>query len=108
VLRSQTGRLEWRYSLAARYETLPAASAPQYATIDDGRVYTSGNGWLLCLDGATGQLLWKKNLPAEPASAAGRGRHADLWPLEFAADRGQPRRDTGGGSTGGPLARSCL
>ncbi|MGO8751753.1 MAG: PQQ-binding-like beta-propeller repeat protein [Thermoguttaceae bacterium] len=60
----KTGKLEWAYPTAARYETTVAGVGPRSTpTIDDGMVYALGaKGALLCLDGATGECRWKKDL----------------------------------------------
>ncbi|MGA2033078.1 MAG: PQQ-binding-like beta-propeller repeat protein [Thermoguttaceae bacterium] len=59
-----TGRLEWSYCYAARFETVPAGTGPRATpTIDEGLVYALGaTGHLVCLDGATGQCRWEKDL----------------------------------------------
>ncbi len=80
-----TGRLEWAYSIAARYERLEAGVGPRSTpTIDEGRVYALGaRGHLACLDGATGRCLWEKDLlheagmtPEDEADAVPWGRAA--------------------------------
>ena len=59
-----TGKLEWAHATAARYEAMAGGIGPRSTpTIDDGMVYALGaTGTLLCLDGATGECRWKKDL----------------------------------------------
>ena len=81
----QTGQLEWAYATAARYENLQGGVGPRSTpTISEGMVYALGSlGHLVCLDGATGQCLWEKDLlreygitPDDEASAVPWGRAA--------------------------------
>ncbi len=60
----KTGKPVWGYSIKARYETKLGGIGPRSTpTIDEGRVYALGaTGVLSCLDAATGELLWQKNL----------------------------------------------
>ncbi|MBW3596926.1 MAG: PQQ-like beta-propeller repeat protein [Planctomycetes bacterium] len=62
-----TGKLRWSHGVEARHETVLGFVGPRSTpTIHDGRVYALGaTGVLRCLDGATGEPLWMKNLPAE-------------------------------------------
>lgn len=59
-----SGQLQWFHSVPARYEAVLAGVGPRATpTIDQGMVYTLGaTGRLLCLDGATGQRVWEKDL----------------------------------------------
>jgi outer membrane protein assembly factor BamB len=63
----ETGRLEWANSTAARYEKLEAGVGPRSTpAIDEGMVYAIGAlGHLMCLDGATGNCRWEKDLLKE-------------------------------------------
>jgi outer membrane protein assembly factor BamB len=63
----QSGRLEWAHSHTARFETTIAGTGPRSTpTIDQGMVYALGaTGWLMCLDGANGQVRWEKDLREE-------------------------------------------
>ena len=81
----ETGRLEWAYRTAARYEKFEAGVGPRSTpTIDEGMVYALGAlGHLACLDGATGKCLWEKDLlhesgmtPEDEAAAVPWGRAA--------------------------------
>jgi outer membrane protein assembly factor BamB len=58
----QTGRNLWTFSYDCPYKNIGYTAGPRAsASIDDGRVYTLGAmGHLLCLDAASGELLWKK------------------------------------------------
>ncbi|MHC4178881.1 MAG: PQQ-binding-like beta-propeller repeat protein [Planctomycetota bacterium] len=62
-----TGQLQWLHSILVRYQTKLAGVGPRATpTIDEGMVYTLGaTGRLLCLDGATGQPVWEKDLRSE-------------------------------------------
>jgi outer membrane protein assembly factor BamB len=63
----KTGQLEWAHAHPARFETIVAGIGPRSTpTIDEGMVYAMGaTGWLMCLDGATGQARWEKDLYEE-------------------------------------------
>ena len=80
-----TGRLEWAYSAPARYDSISGGAGPRATpTIDAGMVYAQGAlGHLVCLDGATGQCRWEKNLlrqyaiaPEDESAAIAWGRSA--------------------------------
>jgi len=62
-----TGKPRWSYANPTRYETVLGGVGPRATpTIHGGRVYAlGGTGWLVCLDGASGKLLWKRNLLTE-------------------------------------------
>lgn len=59
-----TGTLEWAVSVPARHETVLGGVGPRSTpTIRDGVVYTTGaTGWLHAIDGATGAVLWRKDI----------------------------------------------
>ncbi len=59
-----TGTLEWAVSVPARHETVLGGVGPRSTpTIRDGVVYTTGAiGWLHAIDGATGAVLWRKDI----------------------------------------------
>jgi outer membrane protein assembly factor BamB len=78
-----TGVPEWAVSVAARHETVLGGVGPRSTpTIRDGVVYSTGaTGWLHAIDGATGRVLWKKDVladlgidPAAHAAAVAWGR----------------------------------
>ncbi|NBW97112.1 MAG: hypothetical protein EBR28_10365 [Planctomycetia bacterium] len=62
-----TGEQEWAVRAAARHETVLGGVGPRSTpTIRDGVVFaTGGTGWLHAIDGATGRVLWKKNVVAD-------------------------------------------
>jgi len=62
-----TGSLEWAVSVPARHETVLGGVGPRSTpTIQDGVVYTTGaTGWLHAIDGATGAVLWRKDIVAD-------------------------------------------
>ena len=59
-----TGMPEWTIAAPARHETVLGGVGPRSTpTIHEGVVYTHGaTGWLHAIDGASGKLLWKKNV----------------------------------------------
>lgn len=63
----RTGQLQWFHAIPARYESVLAGVGPRATpTIDEGMVYTLGaTGRLFCLDGATGERVWQKDLRKE-------------------------------------------
>ncbi len=78
-----TGESEWSVAVAARHETVLGGIGPRSTpTIRDGVVYATGaTGWLHAIDGATGTVLWRKNVvddlgidPAAHAAAVAWGR----------------------------------
>ncbi|MCX7425146.1 MAG: PQQ-like beta-propeller repeat protein [Planctomycetia bacterium] len=60
----RNGELEWVNSIQARYELITGGVGPRSTpTIDDGLVYSLGaTGRLQCLEGATGNRRWERNL----------------------------------------------
>lgn len=78
-----TGKLIWAHGEKNRHETVLGGVGPRSTpTIHDGKVYTLGpSGSLLCLEGATGEVLWHDNLlvryhvpPGEDSKAIAWGR----------------------------------
>ena len=67
---ANTGAVVWKYSYDAPvdphyYEGGPSATP----TVDDNRVFTiSKRGLALCLDAATGKVVWSKDLASEPGA----------------------------------------
>lgn len=61
------GGLEWSVPVRARHATVLGGVGPRSTpTIRGGVVFTAGaTGWLHAIDGATGRVLWKKNVPAD-------------------------------------------
>jgi len=62
-----TGAPEWAVSVSARHETVLGGVGPRSTpAIRDGVVYSTGaTGWLHAIDGATGRVLWKKDVVAD-------------------------------------------
>lgn len=60
----QTGKLVWSHAVTTRHETLLGGVGPRSTpVIHAGKVLALGaHGLLRCLDGATGQLLWKYDI----------------------------------------------
>lgn len=58
------GSLEWSVAVRGRHATVLGGVGPRSTpTIRDGIVYTTGGtGWLHAIDGATGAVVWKKNV----------------------------------------------
>jgi outer membrane protein assembly factor BamB len=80
-----TGDVEWEVAVRARHETVLGGVGPRSTpTIRDGVVYATGaTGWLHAIDGATGRVVWKKDVvadlgidPADHAQAVTWGRSA--------------------------------
>jgi len=67
-----TGELMWSHAIEGRYETKMGGVGPRATpTINDGRVYAAGGtGVLRCLDGATGELIWQRDIVDEIGSSA--------------------------------------
>ena len=65
--RIATGELVWAQSTATRHESTLGGVGPRSTpTVFEGKVYTlGGTGRLHCLDGATGRVLWEKDLLEE-------------------------------------------
>jgi len=60
----ETGKLVWAHAEQTRHATLMGGIGPRSTpTIQDGKVYTLGaTGILLCLDGSTGDVVWRDDL----------------------------------------------
>lgn len=78
-----TGKPEWAVAVPGRHETVLGGVGPRSTpTIHAGVVYASGaTGWLHAIDGATGRVVWKKDVlealgidPAAHAAAVAWGR----------------------------------
>ncbi|MCL4203954.1 MAG: PQQ-binding-like beta-propeller repeat protein [Pirellulaceae bacterium] len=59
-----TGQLKWFHAVATRHQTLMGGVGPRSTpTIFEGKVYALGaTGILCCLDGATGQVVWRDEI----------------------------------------------
>ncbi len=86
-----TGEPEWSVAVPARHETVLGGVGPRSTpTIRDGVVYSAGaTGWVHAIDGATGKVLWKKDViadlgidPAAHAAAVTWGRAGSPLVLE--------------------------
>ncbi len=62
-----TGDTTWSVAVRARHSTVLGGVGPRSTpTIRDGVVFTTGaTGWLHAIDGATGRVLWKKDVLAD-------------------------------------------
>ena len=60
----QTGEPVWTHSEQTRHETVPGGVGPRSTpTIHEGRIFTLGStGILCCIEGASGDLLWRHDL----------------------------------------------
>jgi len=60
----ETGEPEWSVAVAARHQTVLGGTGPRSTpTIRDGIVHATGaTGWLHVIDGATGRVVWRKNV----------------------------------------------
>jgi outer membrane protein assembly factor BamB len=76
-----TGKLCWAQSEANRHSTPMGGVGPRSTpTIHEGKVYTLGpTGSLLCLDGATGEVVWRDNLLARYNVPTGEDVKAVAW-----------------------------
>jgi len=59
-----SGRPQWQVAVTGRHQTVLGGSGPRSTpSIRDSVVYTTGaTGWLQAIDGATGTVLWRKNV----------------------------------------------
>lgn len=59
-----SGEPRWQVAVTGRHQTVLGGTGPRSTpTIRDGVVYTTGaTGWLQAIDGATGAVLWRKNV----------------------------------------------
>ena len=62
-----TGELVWSNAIQARHHTVPGGVGPRSTpTISDGKIYVQGaTGMLRCLDGSSGDELWRHDLLSE-------------------------------------------
>jgi len=76
-----TGVPEWAVSVPARHETVLGGVGPRSTpTIRDGVVYATGaTGWLHAIEGATGRVLWKKDVVADLGIDAAAHAAAVAW-----------------------------
>ena len=101
------GRIEWVVAVPARHQTVLGGVGPRSTpTIDGGVVYATGaTGWLHAVDGATGAVLWKKDVLADlgidpaghyAAVAWGRAGSPLVTDALVIVPGGGPRTDGGG------------
>ena len=77
----QTGELKWSYAENTRHHSWLGKLGPRSTpTIFDGFVYClGGNGHLACLDGSTGELVWKKDLFQEFGTSIQEEKNTVTW-----------------------------
>jgi len=74
ALETQTGRQRWRFFAEGPLRFAPA--------VLDGKVFcSSDDGWLYCLDAATGALRWKHRAAPSDRRVLGNGRLISVWPV---------------------------
>jgi len=76
-----TGEPAWSVAVAARHQTVLGGTGPRSTpTIRDGVVYATGaTGWLHAIDGATGKVLWRKNVVDDLGIDAEQHAAAVAW-----------------------------
>ncbi len=76
-----TGEPEWQVAVTARHQTVLGGTGPRSTpTIHEGVVYAAGaTGWLFCIDGATGKVLWKQDVVADLGIDAATHAVAVAW-----------------------------
>ncbi len=76
-----SGEPAWSVAVAARHETVLGGAGPRSTpTIRDGVVYATGaTGWLHAIDGASGRVLWRKNVVDDLAIDAAAHAAAVTW-----------------------------
>jgi outer membrane protein assembly factor BamB len=105
----QDGSPEWAVPIRGRHETVLGGVGPRSTpTIRDGVVYATGaTGWLHAIEGATGKVLWRKNVlddlgidAAAHAAAVAWGRAASPLVTEslVIVPGGGPLAKDGGGA----------
>jgi outer membrane protein assembly factor BamB len=76
-----SGAAEWSVAVAARHQTVLGGIGPRSTpTIRDGVVYATGaTGWLHAIDGATGRVVWRKNVVDDLGIDAAAHAAAVAW-----------------------------
>jgi len=76
-----TGKLLWSQAEQTRHESVLGGIGPRSTpTIHRGKVYALGaTGRLRCLDGATGAVVWKKDLYAEYGTSQAQDEQVVAW-----------------------------
>ncbi|MEM7313193.1 MAG: PQQ-binding-like beta-propeller repeat protein, partial [Planctomycetota bacterium] len=108
----ETGRPCWSHGVEARHATVFGALGPRSTpTIADGKVYAMGaTGILRCLDGATGEPVWQRDLFADYNMDETTAEKAVAWgrsnsPLVF---NGRLYIPIGGPRDGSCVSLLCL
>jgi len=69
----QDGQERWTFQAHSRIVTAP--------TLHEGRVLFGGrNGWLYCLDGANGEMMWRLRVAPREFQTISYGKLESLWP----------------------------
>jgi outer membrane protein assembly factor BamB len=76
-----SGEPEWAVATPARHETVLGGVGPRSTpTVRDGVVYaTGGTGWLHAIDGASGRVIWKKDVLVDLGIDAAAHAAAVAW-----------------------------
>ena len=74
ALDAKSGTLQWRFATGG-----PVRFAP--AIFEDAAYVASDDGWLYCLDAATGRQKWKFRAALNNRRLLGNGRLISRWPL---------------------------
>jgi outer membrane protein assembly factor BamB len=77
----ETGEPVWGHSVVARHEQTMGGIGPRSTpTIHNGRVYALGaTGFLRCLDGSNGELLWSEDLRKKYGVTAQEDEAMVMW-----------------------------
>jgi outer membrane protein assembly factor BamB len=69
--RRDTGALVWSHAARGRFESVMGGDGPRATpTLHAGRLYAIGaTGWLKCLDGNSGRVLWSRDIVTENHAA---------------------------------------
>jgi outer membrane protein assembly factor BamB len=80
-LEVETGKPVWGHSAKARHQNVLGGIGPRSTpTIHNGRVYCLGaTGLFHCLDGATGEVMWKMNLQERYGLTQSEEESAVMW-----------------------------
>ncbi len=76
-----TGQLRWYHAIKARHHDMVGGDGPgSTPTIVDGRVYAlGGTGVLRCIDGASGALIWMRDVLADVGTDAETDHSGVPW-----------------------------
>ncbi|MEO2026731.1 MAG: PQQ-binding-like beta-propeller repeat protein [Fuerstiella sp.] len=84
-LNTDSGEIQWRF-----YANGPVRYAPVIS--DDRKVYFgSDDGYLYCLNGSNGELIWKFNGAPNNLNSIGHGRVVSMWPVSTGPALGDGR-----------------